>query len=54
VYYPQKGNFAFDVLAFGILLGAREGVGIHDERSFFALADVSIQFGRLIECHPTR
>ena len=50
----QERDLALDLLAFGVLLGAREGVGIDDQRALLALADVGVQFERLLERHPTR
>ncbi len=50
----QEGDLALDLLAVAVLLGLGDGVGIHDQRTLLALADVGVQLDRLLERHPAR
>jgi len=45
------GVFGFEVGGAGEL-GARDAVGVDDERAFFALADVRVEFKGLAKGHP--
>src|ERR1044072_5518906 len=40
-------------MPFGVLFGARERIGVNDQRTPLALADTRVQSESLLEGHPT-
>ena len=51
VPFPVR-DFALDILAgLVVVLGARDAVGVNDERAFLAFAHMRVEFEGLAECH---